>query len=182
MAATLPTEPAPASAAHALIIEDNEHTAYLLRFMLERAGYAVTLAGNGRDAARLLDQDIGVDIELLDLMLPYVDGFELLTQMRERPHWQHVPVIVVSGRTTEADVVCAFELGADDYVRKPFPPHELLARVRRHASSIGCSSAGRALPSGLRRCASGRRADFPKPNGGPRPTSPPRGRRARSSP
>lgn len=124
-----PTEPAAAPCA--LVVEDNEHTAYLLSFMLERAGFTVTTVDNGRDAEHLLERETDIGIVLLDLMLPYVDGFELLTQMRESPHWQHVPVIVVSGKTTEADVVRAFKLGADDYVRKPFPPHELLARVRR---------------------------------------------------
>lgn len=130
MAVAQPAEPDPAP--NALVIEDNEHTAYLLSFLLERAGFAVTTVDNGRDAELLVGEEPGVGVVLLDLMLPYVDGFELLTQMRERPHWRHVPVIVVSGKTSEADVVRAFELGADDYVRKPFAPHELLARVRRH--------------------------------------------------
>lgn len=121
----------PGSAPRALVVEDNEHTAYLLGFMLERVGYAVTTVDNGRDVERLLDVETDVGIVLLDLMLPYVDGFELLTRMRENPHWRHVPVIVVSGKATEADAVRAFDLGADDYVTKPFRAQELLARVRR---------------------------------------------------
>lgn len=123
----------PVPATRALIVEDNEHTAYLLEFMLERAGYDVTAVDNGRDAEHLIESEATVGIVLLDLMLPHVDGFQLLMQVRESPLWRNVPVIVVSAKVTEADVVRAFELGADDYVTKPFRPHELLARIRRLA-------------------------------------------------
>jgi DNA-binding response OmpR family regulator len=115
----------------ALVIEDSEHTAYLLAFMLERAGYAVTTVRNGRDAEALIGGECKADVVLLDLMLPHVDGFELLTQMRESAPWRDVPVLVLSGLVLESDVVRAFDLGADDYVTKPFRPPELLARVNR---------------------------------------------------
>jgi DNA-binding response OmpR family regulator len=118
-----------------LVIEDSEQTAYLLAFMLERAGYEVTTVGNGRDAETLIAGDRAADVVLLDLMLPYVDGFQLLMQMRENTAWRNVPVLVLSGKPLEADVVRAFELGADDYVTKPFRPLELLARVHRLARS-----------------------------------------------
>lgn len=118
-------------AGRALVIEDSEHTAYLLAFMLERAGYDVTTVGNGRDAQMLLAGSRTTDVILLDLMLPYVDGFQLLMQIRESPEWRSVPVLVLSRKSLESDVVRAFELGADDYVTKPFRPQELLARIRR---------------------------------------------------
>lgn len=117
----------------ALVIEDSEYTAYLLAFMLERAGYDVTTVRNGRDAQILIDGDAVPDVVLLDLMLPHVDGFELLTEMRESPKWRRVPVLVLSSKMLEADVVRAFDLGANDYVTKPFRPQELLARVNRLA-------------------------------------------------
>jgi two-component system alkaline phosphatase synthesis response regulator PhoP len=123
--------PGPNSAPRALIIEDSEHTAYLLAFILERAGYDVTTVGNGRDAEALLAGARTADVVLLDLMLPYVDGYALLMQIRENAEWRDVPVIVISGKSLEADVVRTFELGADDYVTKPFRPRELLARIRR---------------------------------------------------
>ena len=121
----------PNAAPRALVIEDSEHTAYLLAFILERAGYDVTTVGNGRDAEALLAGERKADVIVLDLMLPYVDGFELLMQIRESAQWRAVPVLVLSGKSLEADVVRTFELGADDYVTKPFRPQELLARVRR---------------------------------------------------
>ena len=129
MSAIPQAEPNPAP--RALIIEDSEHTAYLLAFILERAGYEVTAVDNGRDAEALFAGDHCADVVVLDLMLPYVDGFELLMQMRERPQWRTVPVLVLSGKSLEADVVRTFELGANDYVTKPFRPQELVARVRR---------------------------------------------------
>jgi two-component system, OmpR family, alkaline phosphatase synthesis response regulator PhoP len=119
----------------ALVIEDSEYTAYLLAFMLERAGYDVTTVRNGRDAQILIGGEASADVVLLDLMLPHVDGFELLTEMRESPTWQRVPVLVLSSKMLEGDVVRAFDLGANDYVTKPFRPQELLARVNRLAPS-----------------------------------------------
>ena len=115
----------------ALVIEDSEHTAYLLAFMLERAGYEVVTIRNGRDAETLIKSGQEFDVVLLDLMLPHIDGFELLTQIREHPSWRAVPVLILSGKVLESDVVRAFELGASDYVTKPFRPQELLARVNR---------------------------------------------------
>ncbi len=114
-----------------LVVEDSETTAYLLTFILERAGYLVSTVNNGRDAEKLIEQGSPADAVVLDLILPYVDGFQLLMQMHEHPAWKSVPVIVLSVKTLEADVVRAFELGADDFVAKPFRPQELLARLRR---------------------------------------------------
>ena len=123
------TDPSP----RALVIEDSEYTAYLLAFMLERAGYEVTTVRNGRDAQILIGGRATADVVVLDLMLPHVDGFELLTEMRESPEWRRVPVLVLSSKVLEADVVRAFEIGANDYVTKPFRPQELLARINRLA-------------------------------------------------
>ena len=129
MAATLEAEPH--TVARVLVIEDSEHTLYLLEFMLERAGYDVTTVANGRDAQALIEEAEPADVVVLDLMLPHVDGFQLLMQMRESHRWRTVPVLVLSGKTLEGSVVRAFELGADDYVTKPFRPRELLARIQR---------------------------------------------------
>jgi DNA-binding response OmpR family regulator len=118
-------------APRALVIEDSEYAAYLLAFMLGRAGYEVTTIRNGRDAQAAIADRPPPDIVVLDLMLPHVDGFELLTEMRESPRWRDVPTLIVSSKVLEADVVRAFELGADDYVTNPFRPRELLARVNR---------------------------------------------------
>lgn len=115
----------------ALVVEDNEHVAYMLEFMLERAGYDVTLAANGRDAQAAIENIERVDVILLDLMLPYVSGYQLIAEIRENHDWQYVPIVVLSGKILEEDIVKALDLGANDYVTKPFRPEELLARLRR---------------------------------------------------
>jgi DNA-binding response OmpR family regulator len=115
----------------ALVVEDNEHAAYLLEFMLRRAGFEVMVAGDGREASALIESSAPVDVVLLDLMLPYVSGYKLLSDIRDNRDWCHVPVIVVSAKVLESDIVRALDLGANDYVTKPFRPQELLARIRR---------------------------------------------------
>ena len=115
----------------ALVVEDNEHAAYLLEFLLERGGFEVTVARNGRDAAAVIEHLPPVDVVVLDLLLPYVSGFQLLGMLREDRDWSQVPVIVVSAKVLEEDIVEALDLGANDYVTKPYRPKELLARIRR---------------------------------------------------
>jgi DNA-binding response OmpR family regulator len=114
-----------------LVVEDNEHAAYLLRTLLEHAGYAVTVSADGRDALAKLESMEPVDLVVLDLMLPYVSGYQVLIEARRHPRWQLVPIVVVTARTLEMDAVRALETGANDFVRKPFLPEELVARVRR---------------------------------------------------
>ena len=126
------SEQAPkATSERVLIVEDNEHAAYLLRTLLERAGYAVSVSPDGRDALEKLGSMEPVDVVILDLMLPYVSGYQVLIEARQNPKWQRVPIVVVTGRTLEMDAVRALETGANDFVRKPFLPEELVARVRR---------------------------------------------------
>jgi DNA-binding response OmpR family regulator len=114
-----------------LVVEDNEHAAYLLRTLLEHAGYSVVVSPDGRDALAKLESMEPVDLVVLDLMLPYVSGYQVLIEARRNPAWQHVPIVVVTARTLEMDAVRALETGANDFVRKPFLPEELVARVRR---------------------------------------------------
>ncbi len=113
------------------MVEDDAHIAYMLRFMLERAGYDVILVTNGRDAQAAIGNIAPVDVVLLDLMLPYVSGYQLISEVREDHSWQYVPIVVLSGKVLEEDIVRALDLGANDYVTKPFRPEELLARLRR---------------------------------------------------
>jgi DNA-binding response OmpR family regulator len=114
-----------------LIVEDNEHAAYLLRMLLEHAGFVVSVSPDGRDALAKLSSMEPADLMLLDLMLPYVSGYQVLIEARQNPKWQRVPIIVVTARTLEMDAVRALQTGANDFVRKPFLPEELVARVRR---------------------------------------------------
>lgn len=114
-----------------LVVEDNEHVAYMLEFMLARAGYEVTLANDGREAQSAIASNEPVDVILLDLMLPYVSGYQIISDVRDNHDWQYVPIVVLSGKVLEDDIVKALDLGANDYVTKPYRPAELLARIRR---------------------------------------------------
>lgn len=113
-----------------LMVEDDEHIAYILRFLLERNGFAVEQAADGRQALARLAQP-PPDLVLMDIMLPYHDGLEILERLRAEPGWRTVPVLMLTAKAREADIVQALDLGANDYVTKPFQPEEVLARVRR---------------------------------------------------
>jgi DNA-binding response OmpR family regulator len=115
-----------------LVIEDDEHISQVLKFMLERQGYRVVHLADGRAAVNhVASSTLVPDLVLLDVMLPYIDGFEIVRQMRARAAWRGVPVLMLSAKNTERDSVRALDAGADDFVTKPFQPNELLARVRR---------------------------------------------------
>ena len=109
-----------------LIVEDEESYADALQFMLTREGYEVITAPDGEAGLAAFDRR-GADIVLLDLMMPGLSGTEVCRRLRQR---SSVPIIMVTARDSEIDKVVGLELGADDYVTKPFSHRELLARVR----------------------------------------------------
>jgi DNA-binding response OmpR family regulator len=109
-----------------LVVEDEPAIADVVEMYLEQAGFRVRLARSGTEAGRQLE-DPSVDLVLLDLTLPDSDGVELFREIRRH---RSLPVIMVTARDGEADRVLGLELGADDYVTKPFSPRELVARVR----------------------------------------------------
>ena len=117
----------------ALVVEDDEHIAQLLKFMLERAGYRVELARDGRVAQNFIASQPAPAVALFDLMLPFVDGLQLVGLVRQQPGWEQVPVLMLTAKTQERDIVRALDAGANDYIVKPFQPDELLARLRRFA-------------------------------------------------
>lgn len=114
-----------------LVVEDDAHIAYLLGYLAQKEGFAVEQIADGRAAAQRLTQALVPDLVLLDVMLPYADGFELLAHIRANAGWEKVPVIVITAKAHEQDAVRALGLGADDYLTKPFSPAELVARMRR---------------------------------------------------
>ena len=121
-----------ASTPQVLVVEDDDHIAQVLRFMLERQGYRVTQLPDGRAASEhIATATVAPDLILLDVMLPYIDGFEIVRLVRERADWAAVPVLMLTAKNTERDTVRALDAGANDFVIKPFQPNELLARVRR---------------------------------------------------
>lgn len=126
------TRSAPASV---LIVEDDELTASLLKFLLERERYTVHLAVDGRAGLDYIEQHAPTSIVLMDVMLPYLDGFELLRALRANAQWQATRVIMLSAKSQGSDIARALDAGADDYLIKPFKPEELFARIRRYRPS-----------------------------------------------
>ena len=117
----------------ALIVENDAHVMSLLTFMLSRELYNVVECKDGREADAYIREHPPVDVIVLELVLPYKDGFELIRQVRNTPAWRDVPVVILSARRLETDIVRGLDAGANDYVTKPYSPRELIARIRRHS-------------------------------------------------
>jgi DNA-binding response OmpR family regulator len=121
--------------ASVLIIEDDEFTAQLLQFMLERERYVLHRVSDGHAAKAYIESHDPPTLVLLDVMLPFIDGFGLLRIMRARPGWEKVRVIMLSAKNQGSEIAQALDAGADDYLVKPFKPEELFARLRRYSSA-----------------------------------------------
>lgn len=115
----------------ALVVEDDDQIAHVLQFILQREGYVVQIARDGRAAQQLIGQAAPPAVVTLDVMLPYVDGFQVLDMMRADPGWAGVPVLMLTAKSQEQDAVRALNAGANDYIVKPFKPDELRARIKR---------------------------------------------------
>jgi DNA-binding response OmpR family regulator len=118
-----------------LVIEDEPDIQQLLRHNLERDGYQVTVAGNGEDGLHELRRGV-CDLILLDLMLPDRDGLDVCKVIRADPALCTLPIIMLTAKGEESDIVLGLGLGADDYVTKPFRVKELLARIRIRLARI----------------------------------------------
>lgn len=114
--------------AHIIVIEDEIDLQSVLEYNLKQAGYSVTLAGRGQDGIKAVQQHIP-DLILLDLMLPDISGIDVCRTLKAQPSTKAVPIIMVTARGEEIDRVVGFEIGADDYVVKPFSVRELLLRI-----------------------------------------------------
>jgi len=112
-----------------LVVEDEADVADMIRYNLGKEGYDVRLASSGTDALRQV-KEAKPDVILLDIMVPHLNGWEICRRLKQDRETVAIPVIMVTGRVEEGDKVLGFEMGADDYVTKPFSPRELLARVR----------------------------------------------------
>ena len=127
-----------------LIVEDEQDIADLVKYHLERAGLAARTIGNGKQALDLIARD-HPDLIVLDLMLPGMDGLELCRRLRADSATQNIPIIMLTAKSEEVDRILGLEMGADDYLPKPFSPRELVARVkavlRRAAQPSGPSEA-----------------------------------------
>ena len=120
---------APETRSRILVVDDDRLGMQVVRDLLEQEGYVVTAAGTGGEGLRQLREN-GADLLLLDIVLPDTDGFQVLREVRDEPRLRQVPVIMCSVRSAVKERVRGLELGADDYIIKPFNAEELLARVR----------------------------------------------------
>ena len=114
---------------HILIVEDEEDIVELIRYNLVKNGYRVSAALRGDEGLRLARAETP-DLILLDLMLPGLDGIEVCRALRQDERTARIPVVMLTARAEESDVITGLELGADDYVTKPFSPKILIARLR----------------------------------------------------
>ena len=113
-----------------LICDDDPLLLELLQFRLAGKGYRVRTAQDGGEALRIV-RDEPPDAIVLDAMMPVVDGYEVLRRVRETPETGQIPVLMLTARRQESDIIGALELGANDFIVKPFIPEELLARLAR---------------------------------------------------
>lgn len=112
-----------------LVVDDEEDILELVRYNLAREGYQIACATSG-EKARKISQSEPLDLIVLDLMLPGINGLEIAKGLKNDPKTWHIPIIMLTAKGEEADIVAGLELGADDYVTKPFSPRILTARVR----------------------------------------------------
>jgi DNA-binding response OmpR family regulator len=125
------TPSSPEAQLTALVVEDDEHIGQLIKFIVEREGFKVVLASDGRAAIELIESLCPPAIVILDVMLPYFDGFQLTAHIRENAQWKDCPIVMLTAKSQEKDIVRGLDAGANDYMLKPFLPEELRARIRR---------------------------------------------------
>ena len=114
-----------------LLVEDEEQIQMLVSFLLEREGFEVHLARDGREASHAIETLEPPALVLLDVMLPYTDGYNLLREIRAKRAWDACPIVMLTAKSQEQHIVEALDAGANEYIMKPFQPSELKARVRR---------------------------------------------------
>lgn len=112
-----------------LVIEDDKHISKLVKYNLEKSGYDVTLVEDGEEALDILGKQ-SVDLIILDIMLPKMDGFEVCRSIKQNPKLKNTPIIMLTAKGEEVDRIVGLELGADDYMVKPFSPRELVLRIK----------------------------------------------------
>src|SRR3954470_7678104 len=114
-----------------LIVDDTPANVQILAGLLKEKGYQLSVATNGQQALDVLGR-VRPDLILLDVMMPIMDGFETCRRLKSADAWREIPVIFLTSKSDTTDIVTGFEIGAVDYVAKPFNAHELLARINTH--------------------------------------------------
>ncbi len=115
--------------ARILVVDDETYIVELVKFNLEKEGFQVEVAYDGQEAIQMIEQT-NPDLVILDIMLPVMDGLEVCRQLRQDPQYRYLPIIMLTARCEEIDTVLGLEMGADDYIKKPFSPREVVARVK----------------------------------------------------
>jgi phosphate regulon transcriptional regulator PhoB len=131
-----------------LVVEDEQDIADLVKYHLEKAGLPARVVEDGKHALDLITRE-PPDLVILDLMLPGLDGMELCRRLRASPATQGIPVIMLTAKAEEVDRIVGLEMGADDYVPKPFSPRELVARVKAVLRRMAAPLAGSEAPVGV---------------------------------
>ena len=112
-----------------LVVDDEDYIVELVKFNLEKEGYQVIVANDGRSALNMVQAE-HPDLILLDIMLPNVDGLEVCRILKQSSTTNSIPIIMLTAKGDEIDTVLGLEMGADDYIKKPFSPREMVARVK----------------------------------------------------
>jgi len=112
-----------------IIVEDDQHISKLVKYNLQKAGFDCVVTITGEEALGLLEKETP-DLMIVDIMLPKMDGFEFCRCVKQDEKFMHIPVIMLTARGEEVDRIVGFELGADDYIVKPFSPRELVLRIK----------------------------------------------------
>ena len=112
-----------------LIVEDDSNIEQLVSFKLKNSGYEVSTAHNGAEALEFLKKN-SVNLVITDVMMPIMGGKELVIELKKNPKTKPIPVIMLTSRTLEKEIVEGFSLGIEDYIKKPFSPSELIVRVK----------------------------------------------------
>lgn len=118
-----------------LAVDDEKHIVRLIQVNLERQGYEVLTAFDGKEALQKVEEE-RPDLVVLDVMMPYMDGFEVLQNLKRNPETRDIPVIMLTAKAQDADVFKGWQSGVDCYLTKPFNPMELIAFVKRIFKSL----------------------------------------------
>jgi two-component system, OmpR family, alkaline phosphatase synthesis response regulator PhoP len=128
---------------HVLVADDEPHIGRIIKMKLEQGPFAVTLAYDGREALELMERDPTIALVLLDVMMPYMTGLDVLAKLRADDRWRNVPAIVLTAAGQEQHHKQAMELGANEFLTKPFSPKKLYARA---AELTGVPTEGMGVP------------------------------------
>jgi DNA-binding response OmpR family regulator len=126
---------------HVLVADDEPHIGRIIKMKLEQGPFRVTLAFDGKETLELLERDEPIDLVVLDLMMPYVSGLDVLAKIRSSERWRDVPCLILTAAGQETQFQRAMELGASDFLTKPFSPKRLYTRV---AELVGIDTPARA--------------------------------------